>query len=205
MMSKYSVLTFVTIIGLIALPPVVRAAPDLSLHPPRGYVERLEIEIGDQLYRFGPFVGYYFKPIEPNNLQRLLFVCYNEDSFYSSDSGAGTLLFSGEARLTQLPVSSSQIPRRSSRIVPVFFAETPKPWLISRPEPQAEFVHFHSLYNARGAAAYGYWLKHRAEASFTYDMGGKVEYSSPLYHQVKPGTDLAFPHIVEFDHGPDHD
>ncbi len=204
-MSKYSVLTVVAMAWLIALSPVVRAAPDTSLHPPRGYMERLEIEIRDQVFRFGPFVGYYFKPAEPNNLQRLHFVCYNEDSFYSSDAGAGTLIFSGEAKLTQLPVSSSQIPRRSSRIVPVFFTETPKTWLISRPEPQTEFVHFHSLYNARGAAAYGYWLKHQAEASFTYDMGGRVDNSSPMFHQVQPGMDLAFPHIVEFDHGPGHD
>jgi len=203
MRTDYSAATTAALLWLITLAPMAWAASDSAFSPPRGYMERIEIEIGDQLYSFGPFVGYYFKPLEPGSLERLHFVCYNEGSFYSSDAGAGSLIFKGQARLRSLPLSSAEIPIAESRIVPLFFEEVPVQWLATRPEPRDEFVHFHSLYNARGAAAHGYWLKHEAQQSFTYDMGGRVGPASPLYHEVKPGTDLAFARIVEFDHGPD--
>ncbi|MEE4363221.1 MAG: hypothetical protein V2J08_04770, partial [Desulfotignum sp.] len=55
------------------------------LKVPRGYVARLDIQMKDRVLGFGPFVGYYFKPENPEDLTRLTFVCYNEDSFYTRD------------------------------------------------------------------------------------------------------------------------
>lgn len=81
-------------------------------------------------------------------------------------------------------------------------AHSPSPWIDSRPEPRDEFLHFHSCYDARGPVLTGYWLRHEAVSEFTYDMGGRVDRESPLYHEVRPGTDKDFARIIEFDSGP---
>ncbi|MCB2174044.1 hypothetical protein KQH41_02125, partial [bacterium] len=78
----------------------------------------------------------------------------------------------------------------------------PSDWLQQRPEPQEEFVHFHSAYNRRGAVSTGYWLRHDAVTTFTYNMGGRVSADSPLHHRAKPGASDRFPRIIEFDDGP---
>lgn len=85
---------------------------------------------------------------------------------------------------------------------PVFFGEAPEEWKRTRPQPEAEYLHFHSCHDAGGAVRIGYWLRHRAVADFTYDMGGKVREGSPLYHRVVKGVDRDFARIVEFDRGP---
>jgi len=85
---------------------------------------------------------------------------------------------------------------------PIFDRDIPAPWWATRPKPQEEFIHFHSCYDAVGPVHVGYWLKHRAVAAFTYDMGGRVGPESILYHHVNIGTDLEFARIVEFDWGP---
>ena len=95
------------------------------------------------------------------------------------------------------------LPRGAERIQPVFPKDIPPGWLATRPPPQEEFVHFHSAYDATGPVRTGYWLRHRAVAAFTYDMGGRVNAGSVLYHRVERGTDLTFPPLVEFDRGPD--
>jgi hypothetical protein len=64
------------------------------------------------------------------------------------------------------------------------------------------YVHFHSAYDGRGAVRFGYWLAHTAKSRFTYDMGGRVDQTSPRYHPVTPGPDKQFARIIEFDHGP---
>jgi len=61
---------------------------------------------------------------------------------------------------------------------------------------------FHSAYDGRGAVRYGYWLAHTAKSRFTYDMGRRVDQTSPLYDPVTPGPDKQFARIIEFDHGP---
>ena len=175
------------------------ASPALDL--PRGYVSTLEIELNDRILGFGPFVGYYFKPDIPGDFGRLKFVCFNEQSFYTTDLPVNSKLFEGEAVLTVLTDTTFDIPD-ANRINPVFFPDTPLVWLKNRPEPQDEFVHFHSCYDAKGSVLTGYWLRHRAIASFTYDMGGRVGPNSPLFHEVIPGIDTRFAHIVEFDRGP---
>jgi hypothetical protein len=169
---------------------------------PRGYVRRLEIQVDDRVLSFGPFVGYYFKPHVDGDLQRLAFVCFNEGRFYTRDLPANTLLFEGQAVWRRLPEVAFAIPRDGGRIVPVFFDAAPAAWRNSRPDPQDEYRHFHSAYDGRGATLYGYWLRHVARASFTYDMGGRVGAQSPLYHVVEPGPDRRFARIIEFDHGP---
>lgn len=168
---------------------------------PRGFLPTVEIEIGDRVVRFGPFVGYYFKPQSPDDLSRLHFVCFNERSFYTRDLPANAKLFEGDAVLTRLVEAGFDIPA-ADRINPVYFAEAPVLWLLERPEPRGEFVHFHSCYDAAGPVLTGYWLRHRGTATFTYDMGGRVGPDSPLYHRVKPGNDKAFARIIEFDRGP---
>jgi hypothetical protein len=146
-------------------------------------------------------VGYYFRPEEPSNLTRLRFVCFNERSFYTLDLPANAKLFEGEAVLVDLPEADFPIPR-GERIEPVFFGEAPAAWLDTRPEPQAEFVHFHSCHDGTGAVRTGYWLRHVGVSEFTYDMGGRVDEGSPLHHRVRPGPDKDFARIVEFDRGP---
>ncbi|MBI9085013.1 MAG: hypothetical protein JEZ11_15575 [Desulfobacterales bacterium] len=169
---------------------------------PRGYVSVLRmVESGYQI-NFGPFVGYYFKPENPNDLSRLTFVCLNERQFYTKDLPAGALLYDGEAVRTTLPAAASPPVSGSDRMVPVFGDQIPQAWRATRPVPQEEFVHFHSGYDAAGPVFTGYWLRHRAVAAFTYDMGGRVGPESPLFHRVTPGPDLNFPRIVEFDAGP---
>ncbi|MCF8068396.1 MAG: hypothetical protein K9L30_07415 [Desulfobacterales bacterium] len=170
---------------------------------PVGYVDRLEIQVGDRVLSFGPFVGYYFKPSSVEDLSQLDFVCFNERSFYTLDLPANSQLYSGHARWRHLPEDTQTvIPADGRRIVPVFFSQAPKSWLNSRPAPLNEYVHFHSAYDNRGAVRFGYWFRHVAQASFNYDMGGRVTTDSPLYHAVEPGPDKQFARIIEFDHGP---
>lgn len=172
-----------------------------ELSIPAGYYATLDITQGSRLYRFGPFVGYYFRPQDPNNLQRLDFFCFNEQNFYTLDLPENALLFSGEAVFAVLPDTEFKQPVGKERIVPVFERSIPEKWKATRPAPKQEFRHFHSVHDAQGAAMTGYWLRHVADKDFTYDMGGRVGKDSPLYHKVVPGVDLQFPFIVEFDHG----
>jgi hypothetical protein len=170
---------------------------------PRGYVDFLEVEVEGRLYGFGPFVGYYFRPEKPGSLERVAFICNNERSYYTKDLPEGARLFRGSGVLTRLPDMGLEPPGQAPRIRPVFFPQAPKEWLATRPAPQDEYPHFHSLHDRGGPAYIGYWLRHVAETDFTYDMGGRVGPSSPLYHKVKKGVDRDFPRIVEFDKGAD--
>jgi hypothetical protein len=187
---------------LFILPGCNQTANSIPLEVPRGYVPVLEIVLEDGVFRFGPFVGYYFRPEDPSDFSHLKFVCFNEQHFYTLDLPANALLFEGEAILSTLPDLNVVLPQGEERIHPVFFSEAPEAWLESRPEPKAEFVHFHSCYNSRGPVRHGYWLRHVSVADFTYDMGGRVEKDSPLYHQVSQGADKNFGKIIEFDSGP---
>lgn len=205
MNRRYKIIS--TAIFFLLVPLVCRdsSADQAPLqHPeiPRGYVERLEIQVGDQVLTFGPFVGYYFRLETLRNIDHLTFLCFNEDSFYTKDIEPNALLYRGTAIFQRLDEKVRSIPKTGKRIVPVFFSEAPAQWKKSRPKPQQRFVHFHSAHNMHGAVYSGFWLDHVAEKSFTYDMGGRVGASSPLYHHVKPGPDLDFAHIIEFDHGP---
>lgn len=173
------------------------AAPDL----PRGYTEVLCLDSRGSRYCFGPFVGYYFKPVDPGDLSRLKFICLNEEGFYTSDLPDNSRIFEGEARLARLPDTGDPLPD-TARISPVFFKDAPRAWRNSRPGPRNEFVHFHSCYDSQGPVLTGFWLRHRALADFTYDMGGRVGESSPLYHRTFSGPDRAFPRLIEFDRGP---
>lgn len=175
---------------------------EVELDIPRGYIPSLTVEQEDRLCSFGPFVGYYFRPEDPQDLSRLQFVCFNEGGFYSSNAAINEELFVGEAILVSLPDTGVQPAWGSERIQPVFFEDAPTEWLETRPEPQSEFVHFHSCYDAQGPDLSGYWLRHKGVVDFTYDMGGRVGPYSPLYHQVQKGADKNFARIVEFDSGP---
>lgn len=175
---------------------------EVPLTVPHGYVDRLEIIRDGHRYRFGPFVGYYFRPTTPPHLERLHFVVFNQRRFYTLDQPANARLYEGSARLQSLPETGFQPPAGDDRIQPVFFEDAPAAWLESRPQPQDEYLHFHSCYDAAGAASLGYWLRHVAVSAFTYDMGGRVTSQSPLHHKVRPGVDRHFARIVEFDRGP---
>lgn len=175
---------------------------EVPLTVPHGYVDRLEIIRDGHRYRFGPFVGYYFRPQKPTSLERLDFVVFNERRFYTLDQPANARLYEGSARLQYLPETGFQPPADGDRIQPVFFEDAPTAWLENRPQPHNEYLHFHSGYDAAGAARLGYWLRHVAVADFTYDMGGRVTSQSPLYHRARPGVDRHFARIVEFDRGP---
>jgi len=177
-------------------------SPDGLAAIPHGYMARLEQVHDGQLIGFGPFVGYYFRPDTPKDLSRLRFVCFNENRFYSSDMPAGAMLYEGTALLVNLPAAEIVIPIQE-RINPVFFQEAPESWRNTRPEPQDEFVHFHSGYSGIGPVLTGYWIRHVAVSSFTYDMGGRVGKESPLYHKVSRGPDRDFARIIEFDRGPE--
>lgn len=174
----------------------------VKLEVPRGFQSVLRVELDGEMARFGPFVGYYFRPVNPDDLSELRFVCFNERGFYSSDMPINARLFEGTARLGRLPGKRQAQPVPTGRITPVYFKDAPSSWPATRPEPQEVFLHFHSLHDGRGARMDGYWLAHEATASFTYDMGGRVKPGSPLYHKVSPGPDRNFARIVEFDQGP---
>ncbi len=176
---------------------------ETNLKIPRGYVDRLDIQLKERLLGFGPFVGYYFKPENPEDLTRLSFVCFNEDRFYTRDLPENTLLFEGDAVLTQLVDTGFRLPS-DDRINPVFFGDAPQKWVNTRPRPRDEYLHFHSCYDGLGPVRAGYWIRHEGKASFTYDMGGRLGPESPLYHEVQPGIDRQFAKIMEFDAGPDH-
>lgn len=178
------------------------ASRSVDPNVPRGYQKRLEIQIDDRVLYFGPFVGYYFKPIQVPDFSRLDFLCFNEGSFYTKDLEPNTLLYRGTAVLQLLDDRAQPIPETGQRIVPVFFPDAPDQWIQSRPEPKQGFVHFHSAYNSEGAVHAGFWLSHEAVESFTYDMGGRVGPDSPLHHEVQRGLDVNFARIIEFDHGP---
>lgn len=170
---------------------------------PRGALSRIEFVHGGQRVGFGPFVGYYFRPYDLSDLTRLEFWCFNERNYYTTDLAANALLFTGEARLAELPDNGEALPRDpEERILPVFFEQAPAAWLDTRPEPREAFAHFHSGYGSEGPTRVGFWLRHEGAATFRYDMGGRVGPGSPLYFAVAPGPALAFPRIVEFDRGP---
>jgi len=187
---------------LAALAPGCGPGDSSDSRPPRGYLARLEVEHDGARYGFGPFVGYYFRPVNGTDLSQLEFACYNERQFYTQDLPAGALLSMGQAVLAELPDAGFALPDKGGRIRPVFFPDAPEAWLASRPAPQEEYLHFHSCYDARGATRLGYWLRHVSQAAFTYDMGGRVGPGSVLYHHVTPGVDTHFARIVEFDQGP---
>lgn len=173
----------------------------VPLEVPHGYVDRLWFHAEGARVGFGPFVGYYFKPDDPEDLRKLRFRCYNERRFYTLDLPENALLFEGTAVRTSLP-PEGEIPGGEARVRPVFFPEAPESWKRSRPGPADEYRHFHSGYTEAGPARTGYWLRHVAVADFTYDMGGRVKSDSPLHHEVKPGVDTAFARVIEFDRGP---
>ncbi|MCF8050584.1 MAG: hypothetical protein K9L59_05055 [Desulfobacterales bacterium] len=177
-----------------------KEAETVELRVPRGYQQTLEISSGGRILSFGPFVGYYFKPENPRDLTRLSLICFNEEQFYTNDLPENAMLFTGEAVFGTLPETGRPI-ATGDRINPVFFSEAPEPWTAARPEPQDEFLHFHSCYDASGPVLSGFWIRHVGEASFTYDMGGRVTEESPLYHRVTPGPDKDFARIIEFDQG----
>lgn len=177
----------------------------VRLDVPKGYLPVIEIEVNDRILTFGPFVGYYFKPLKSGSFSDIAFVCFNERSFYTRDMPENSLLFKGDAVLTTLPeTNDSKFSLTGSRrIYPVFFKTAPLEWLNTRPRPMDAYVHFHSCHDVRGPVLTGYWIRHRAVAAFTYDMGGRVGKDSSLYHRVKPGMDTDFARIIEFDRGPD--
>ncbi len=181
-------------------PPAGSTTPDI----PRGYTATLQLLVEGRLLGFGPFVGYYFRPLDPADLSRLAFICFNERQFYTADLPDGARLFTGEAVRADLPPVDPPPMQEQGRIRPVFDRDIPAAWLDTRPAPQDEFVHFHSCYDGVGPVSTGYWLRHVAAAAFTYDMGGRLGADSILYHKVSPGPDRHFPRIVEFDAGPDH-
>ena len=170
-------------------------------HPPRGYVERVWLNFDGLRVGFGPFVGYYFKPVEPGDLTHLEFRCYNERGFYTDDLPMNELLFTGTAHFRRLP-ETGHLPDGEARILPVFFPDAPAEWKATRPEPADEYPHFHSAYDATGPVRAGFWLRHVGAASFTYNMGGRLDESSVQHHRVEPGVDTEFARILEFDRGP---
>ena len=178
-----------------------RTDTPLELNVPRGYVATLQIDRGGSRLGFGPFVGYYFRPETGTEFDRLQFVCFNEGGFYASDAPENAKLFEGTAVFTELPDVGFEIPDHA-RINPVFFSDAPPEWLASRPDPASEFLHFHSCHSDAGFVRAGYWFRHVAVTNFTYDMGGRVGRTSPMYHQVQMGVDMDFPQIIEFDNGP---
>ncbi len=188
--------------GHLALAGCSAGRGEVPLEIPRGYQSRLEFVHDGVLLGFGPFVGYYFLPDDPEDPRHVRFVCFNERGFYASDAPVNALLYEGEAVRVRLP-DEGRIPPGPERIRPVFFPEAPAAWLATRPEPRDAFVHFHSCYTRDGPVRVGFWIAHRAVRTFTYDMGGRVGPGSPLYHKVTaPGVDRGFARIVEFDAGP---
>ena len=195
----------ILLVGMCLVLTACQDQPSSETPPqvPRGYYAQLELVHAGKQLSFGPFVGYYFKPIQYNDLTKLEFICFNERGFYTDDLSNGELLFTGKAVLTTLPDDHPK-PEPTQRINPVFFAEAPQEWLVTRPEPKEQYVHFHSAYDKLGATFTGYWFRHQPESSFTYNMGGRVSADSPLFHQASPDQPQNFPHIVEFDFGPDN-
>lgn len=176
---------------------------EVRLEVPHGYVQRLHVLHGGRWYGFGPFIGYYFKPMDPGDLGRLRLLCFNERGFYASDAPRNALLYEGDAVLVELPEAEVSLDGEDAdRIRPLFDPHLPESWRATRPEPAEQYRHFHSCYDARGPARVGYWLRHEAKRAFTYDMGARVTSGSPLYHVVAPGPDRAFASSVEFDRGP---
>ncbi len=207
MAGKRPNISVLFLVSLVSMTVICSGCPgpqkdkQTNLTIPRGYVARLDIQLRDRLLGFGPFVGYYFKPENPEDLTRLSFVCYNEDLFYTRDLPENTLLFEGDAVLTQLVDIGFPLPA-DDRINPVFFGDAPQKWVNDRPLPRDEYRHFHSCYDGLGPVLAGYWIRHEGKGSFTYDMGGRIGPDSPLYHEVHPGIDQQFAKIMEFDAGP---
>jgi hypothetical protein len=187
-------------VGMCSCAPKREAVP---LDVPRGYLSVLRQQVDGKNLHFGPFVGYYFRPLERGKLDVLDFVCFNERGFYTKTVPENTLLFKGRAIRKTLPDVGMSLPR-TNRINPIYFEDAPAAWLDTRPLPIYAFRHFHSAYNASGPVLTGYWFKHIAVTNFTYDMGRRVSEKSPLFHDVSVGVDTGFARIVEFDAGPDN-
>ncbi|MFW5844689.1 MAG: hypothetical protein ACOCXJ_00520 [Planctomycetota bacterium] len=137
----------------------------------------------------------------PEGYSRRLTFEHEGREFYTTDLPDGALLYRGQGRITTLPDVAHGIPE-SGRITPIPLAGAPAAWRDTRPAPPDEWQHFHSAYDAQGAVRTGIWLRHEAQASFTYDMGGRVGPTSVLHHEVEPGLDTGFASLIEFDRGP---
>ena len=85
----------------------------------------LQVPVDGGLLEFGPFAGYYFKPVGPRDLTRLEFVCFNEMQYYTDELPAGEKIFKGQAVLVRLPEVEGGPPDQEMRIRPVFFPESP--------------------------------------------------------------------------------
>jgi hypothetical protein len=96
-----------------------------------GYMARLEQVHDGRMIGFGPFMGYYFPPENPGDLNRLRFVCFNENRFCSSDMPDGAKLYEGMA-------------------VRVTLTEA---WLNTRPEPPGRLCAFSLLLRRYGTGA----------------------------------------------------
>lgn len=197
--SSLSILAALMLLAGCSTPP---ARQEVELDIPRGYVPMVQFVHERQLLFFGPFKGYYFKPVTPGDLSRLQFVCFNVEGFWTEDLPVNAKLYEGEAVRVTLATQAVAKPEEGGRIRPVFFDAAPAAWLAQRPHPQDEFLHFHSCYNSVGAVYTGYWLRHEALTAFTYDMGGRLEPASILYHKVSPGVDKNIAQAIEFDQGP---
>jgi len=93
---------------------------------PHGYMARLEQVHDGRMIGFGPFVGYYFRPEDPEDLSWLRFVCFNENRFYSSGIPDGAKLYEGTALRATRPGSMSPSPPMKGSIR-YFFRKRPRP------------------------------------------------------------------------------
>ena len=95
---------------------------------PRGYYATLRIVADGRQLHIGPFVGYYFKPVDPSDFSRMDFICLNERQFYTKDLPDGAKLYEGEAIQTTLPREIPLPSAQGDRMHPIFDKDIPAAW-----------------------------------------------------------------------------
>lgn len=176
------------------------SAPPVDPHgPPPGWSRTIAVQRAGGELAFGPIDGHYWRRTGSDTVCGLH---YNAGRGTASQAPDGRLLYFVEGRLAHLPIPVDQVPQPvgDQRVVQQLTGDVPRTWL-GAPMPPG-FVYWHGTYDvkARRATATGFWLRHIAVRSFTFDMGGDRGY--PFTHRVTPGVDMHFAPKLNFDVGP---
>lgn len=170
--------------------------------PPSGWTSTLVQRIEGEQVVFGRIPGHYWRLTPDPNV-----VCglhYNTGHTSASGEHPDALLYLVEGRLASLPLERNETPQPDEpwRVREELLEDAPVAWTQTAPE-EPGYVYWRSYYHPgrRTAEPVGYWLRHVAFSTFTFD-NGHADGNYAFTHRVEPGIDLRFAPKINFDAGP---
>ncbi len=170
--------------------------------PPNGWTRLIVGTMDGEQIVYGNIPGHYWRLTPDPDV-----ICglhYNTGHTSATGEHSDALLYIVEGRRAGLPLERSETPQPEEpwRVREELLEEAPVAWTETAPE-EPGYVYWRSFYHPRErtAAPVGYWLRHIAVSSFTFDNGQDGgEYA--FTHSVRPGIDLEFAPKLNFDAGP---